>query len=305
MLLTVRGDQQSAIRTYQPGSGVFLIPPRASEKTPISENLTDAIVAGMEGNEDQTMNAAQLFMNISDQHVSGHQMTKNKQALDVFSTGQFKALGAGSTDLGLNIDYSRTSGNSMTYDSTIAGNTFSKAARAAKQLILDSGSAGDVFFAIAGKSWLDLYRKDTELAEWGKSNPLVSYNEAQNVPVEFNNVDGMILKGSAHIDGDIESLWLFDYRPGTRYFDKEGGTSAPFVADNEILFGCLGDRRFSVIRGIKCLDGMGNPVVEAGEIVLDSFSEEDPVTEYIRSQSRHAFVPADVNTTVKITGTFA
>lgn len=298
-------DQQSNVRIYSAGEGLFIIPPRASEKTPISEELRDAIAVGMEGNEDDAMNMLQISSNISDQHVSGHQMTKNYQALQVFSTGKFVARGSGGTDLSLDIDFSRAGGNATTYDATAVGAKFSEAARAAKQILLDAGAAGDVFFCLAGKNWLNFYRKDTELQAWNQANPLVAFNESQNPPMEFENVDGLVLKGAAHVDGDVETLWVFDYRPGTLYRDSESAAGSAFIGDSEILFGCLGDRRFAVMRGVDCLDSTNTTVREVGEIVFDDFRENDPVTDFIRSQSRHVFVPADVNTTVKITGTFA
>jgi hypothetical protein len=40
-------------------------------------------------------------------------------------------------------------------------------------------------------------------------------------------------------------------------------------------------------------------------MVFDSYTEKDPPTEFLRSQARFCYVPADINKTVRSTGTFS
>ena len=63
--------------------------------------------------------------------------------------------------------------------------------------------------------------------------------------------------------------------------------------------------RYRVFRGVDALDGNGKAVRTVGEIVFDSFNTKDPVTELVRSQTRFAMVPGNVNRTAQSTGTFS
>ena len=88
-------DGQSHVRQYSPGSGQLIEPPIASEKTPLSEELLDKVVAGVDATAGFGSNEAALVNQIVRQHVSAMNMTKNKQALDVLKNGVFYAKGPG------------------------------------------------------------------------------------------------------------------------------------------------------------------------------------------------------------------
>jgi len=298
-------DMQSNVREYQAGKGTLITPPRASEKTPITEKLRDSVVAGMEGSATAQEQSAKLFDNIAKQHISAFNMTKNKQALDVFRLGEFVAKGKDGSDLDLDIDFGRASATEKTYDFTAVGATYSEAMSELKTASLDAGSVGDVMFAILGKEWLDKRRTDTALNEWNKANPLVSFNETTNAPAELQNIEGVRIVGCDHIDGESQGIWILAYNPGTKYREYEGASATEFVPVNVALFGSVGDIRYTVERGVDALDSNEQAVRAVGEIVFDSFTQKDPVGTFVRGQSRHCFVPGDANTTAVSVGTFA
>ena len=45
-------------------------------------------------------------------------------------------------------------------------------------------------------------------------------------------------------------------------------------------------------------------MIISSEIVFDSYNSADPVSEFIRSQTRLAFVPANINHVARSVGTF-
>lgn len=298
-------DMQSNVREYQAGKGTVITPPRASEKTPVTEKLRDAVVAGMNGNDGATEQASRLMDNIAKQHISAFNMTKNRQALDVFVEGEFFARGTDGVDLDLDIDFGRSGSVEKTYDFTAVGATFSDAVSEVQAALLSAGSSVANMFAIIGSSWREKYAADTALRDWQKANQAQMLYDMQNVPAEFSNVEGLTVLGRAHIEGLIQPVWILDYTPGTLYRDKKGEAGEAFIAATKAIFGSLGDMRYSVKRGVDALDGSGKAIRSVGDIVFDEFTEKDPVATWIRGQSRHCFVPGDVNTTAVSVGTFS
>jgi len=100
----------------------------------------------------------------------------------------------------------------------------------------------------------------------------------------------------------IAPLWVCGYAPPVAYVSDLGETAAPYIGVNDAVFFSLTDQRFKVNRGVNIIDGNGARAREVGDLVVDRFTDNDPVTEYLRSQSRHVFVPGNINHTVKTTG---
>ncbi len=298
-------DMQSAIREYQAGKGTVITPPRASEKTPITEKLRDAVVAGLDGNASAIEQASRLMDNIAKQHISAFNMTKNRQALDVFVNGEFFARGTSGDDLDLDIDFGRSSSVEKTYDFTAVGATFSEAVGEVQSALISAGASVSNMWGILGSDWRGKYAADTALREWQKANQATMLYDMQNIPEEFKNVEGLTLLGRAHIEDLVQPVWLFDYNPGALYRDSKSDAGEPFIASTKAIFGSLGDVRYSVQRGVDALDASEKAVRVVGEIVFDSFTQKDPVGTFVRGQSRHCFVPGDINTTAVSVGTFS
>jgi len=66
----------------------------------------------------------------------------------------------------------------------------------------------------------------------------------------------------------------------------------------------LVDKTFSIKRGVDAFDDTGKVMRLVGDLVVDSYSENDPITTFIRSQTRHIYVYGNIDHTVKSTGTF-
>jgi len=292
---------QSAVRAYQPGTSTVIVPPRASEKTPLTGDLLDAVVRGSEAVESFDANKTQLVANVVGDHYDAFTMTKNYQALQVMGTGIFEAKGEAGADLDLSINYGRAAGNSLTFDFTDGDPTFSQSINEAMQKLIDNGAAQ--IMAIAGKNWRAKWSGDADVLQYMKANA-VNQIVTQQMIEEINGVEGLYALGQFRAPDLAVPVMLAQYQPGTQYVAYEGADAAPFVADDEIIFFGMGAPRYSVNRRIDTIVD-GELSYDAGPLVVDRFPETDPAGEFLRTQSRHAFVPADVNQTVKVTGTFA
>jgi hypothetical protein len=115
---------------------------------------------------------------------------------------------------------------------------------------------------------------------------------------------GLVLVSRVRVGAMVHPVYVCTFQPGTSYVGYKGATATAWVPDAEALAFSLDDRRYRINRGVNALDEMGGRIRVAGDLVVDRYVENDPVTEFVRSQTRHCYVPANVNHTFKSTGTF-
>jgi len=293
-------DTQSHVRVYEPGTQTTITPPRWSEKTPITEKLNDSVIAGYLGNEPWGQRDKSLVGNILEQHIQAANMEKNKQAINMFTAGIFPADGEDGKDIGLDIDFSRSVGNSITYDFTAGGATMAEALTE----LQNAGSAAGVplanQFAIGGDSWLTEFSTDTGVLEYLKTNRTVPA-----VPAQITETEGLEAVEWVKLPGMRTGIWVCSYEPGVPYRATESSSAGVWIAATDIIFGSMSDVRWTVNRGVDVLDESEKAVRAVGDIVFDMYTEKDPVNRFARSQGRHCFVPGEIDHTLKSTGTFA
>lgn len=298
-------DNQSHVLPYTPGSGTLYDIPISSEKTPIDEELSDAVISGVEANSSWSTHQAKLLADIVKIHIASHNMTKWKQALDVLRTGIFYANGIGGNDINLGIDYQRAAGNSLTYDFTAGGATVDAAFLEIQDKLIDNNTPLDNIVVIMGKSWLNEFAGDSQTQNNAQNNRVNEVLTMQMMPPELRNTKGLKVVAIYRAPSMVTPFILCSYQPGTQYVAYSGATAAAWVPDNECFAFSLDDTRYNVKRGVKVKTETGRVERVAGEIVFDTYSENDPITEFLRSKTRHLFVPANINHTVKSTGTFS
>jgi len=288
---------QSAVRAMQAGKSTVIVPPRASEKTPLTGDLLDAVVAGAEAIESFDSNKAQLVANIGTEHYDAFTMTKNKQAVDVMIDGVFKATGMIGEELDLSIDYGRAAGNSLTKDFT-SDPSFGEAVTPAMELMIANGAVQ--IMAIAGKNWLSRWSGDTDVIAFMTAN---ANNTILIQPMveEIDGVQGLYMSGQYRPQNLAVPFVLAQYQPGVPYRATEASAGVPFVGDNDIVFFGMSAPRYTVNRRVDTIEN-GEVSHDAAPLVADRFHSDDPAAEFLRTQSRHAFVPADIDQIVKVTG---
>lgn len=299
-------DAQSKIRHYKPGTNTMIKIPRASEKTPVTEDMRDTVVVGKTGTTSFDENKMELGVQIAEDHIEGHVMTKNKQAIDVLRTGIFEAPGEDGVDIGLDLDFGRAAGNSIAYDYTAVGATYSEATNEQlAQYISNKGAPRSNIIQLCGQKWLSAYASDENVLNAAQNNNVNQLQQANMIPPELLGTQGLIVHGVYRSLDMVTNVWVCSYSPGVQYIAYEDATAADWVPEDEAIMFSLDSLRWGVQRGVDVLDAQGKAARAVGEIVFDNFTSSDPVTEYFRSQTRHAFVPARINHTVLSTGTFA
>jgi hypothetical protein len=292
----------SVIRRFVNGSGQKIVPPIASEKTPIDEELLDQIISGGEATEAQATRVARMIDRIVGDHIEGHNMTRWKQALDVLRTGNFYAYDSGGNSLGLDIDFSREAGNSLTYDFTTGNMVEALEALDAKMSSKNTPASRRV--VVMGATWLNNFGSNTTILTERRANDSNVRVEAQMEAPELFGTMGLVLVSRVRVGAMVHPVYVCTFQPGTSYVGYKGATATAWVPDAEALAFSLDDRRYRINRGVNALDEMGGRIRVAGDLVVDRYVENDPVTEFVRSQTRHCYVPANVNHTFKSTGTF-
>jgi len=296
---------QSIIRHFAPGTTELIEVPRASEKTPIDEELRDATAAGAEASESQVMQMAKNVDQIIGDHVEGHNMTKAKQALDVVRTGVFPARGDDGADLGLDYDHGRNALNSIVYDFTAGGASMNEAIVDIDARLNATGTPKGSRMLIMGETWLSEFGSDSGILEIMKANAGNPILAQQMFEQQFGGINGLYVVAQFRPVGATSPYWITAYVPGTEYTAYSGATATPFVPDTEVIALSLADRTWNIKRGIDALDENGNYRRAVGDMVVDSFTNDDPVTTFIRSQTRHMYVYGNIDHTLKSVGTFA
>ena len=298
-------DTQSVVREYQPGKGIFYDIPHASEKTPISESLKDSIVAG--GSQTGfAENNARLISDIVTQHSVAHVTTRWKYAIDTLRTGKFTPLGQQGKDIGLEIDFKRDGSLDVTYNFTAADATIDKALGALIDAYRAKGGNPQNVCVIMGEDWLSTLEEDTDVMERMKANAANVILQMNMMPPELQNTQGLYLVGQYRVPGKLFPIWICGYSPQDQFTPYKGASAESFFPSDEAVIFSIGEKRYRVFGGIDALSDSGKAVRLAGaEIIFDTFNSSDPVTEYIRSQTRLCFVPGNVDHTARSTGTFA
>lgn len=297
-------DEQSHIREYQAGSGTVYEVPHVSEKTEISERLRDSVVAGVESTSGISTHDARLMTNIINQHTVAYSTTRWKRALDVIRTGVFYALGLNGNSVGLDINFGRNASLDITYDFTTASASIDEALKDLYDAYMDAGGNPSGVVVIAGSNWLSEFQNDTTVMERMQANTANVIVQQSIMPPELKNTQGLYLLATYLIPGTLTPIYLCGFRPRYQFIAYPGATEEPFMPVNEAVIFSLDDPRYRVFRGVDALSGPGQRIRTVGEIVFDSYISNDPVAENIRSQTRMAFVPGNVNRTARSTGTF-
>lgn len=298
-------DNQSVVRHFKPGTTELIEVPRASEKTPIDEELRDQVAVGVEASAGAMQSLIKNVDQIMGDHLEGHKMTKWKQAIDVVDTGVFPARGVTGGDLGLDYDHGRDAGNSITYDFTAGGATMDEALTNISDVLNGQNAPQGERFCLMGSNWRDAYSTDSTLLERAKANQDNPLLAQQRFSQKYGEVEGLYILGLYRPPGATAPMWILDFTPGTDYIAYEGATATPWVGANDCIFGSFNDKRYNIKRGVDAFDGNSKVVRVVGDMVVDKFSETDPITEFVRSQTRHIYIAGNINHTGKSVGTFA
>lgn len=297
-------DNPSHVRPYEGGTGRVIDLPRASEKTRIGEELRDAAIVGLDVTAGQAVHYRKLVADITKQHIGGHVMTRRKQALDVIFASSFYALGSGGKDLDLDIAYTRAAGNTQTHDFT-ATDTIPIAFKEMQDQLIDQGCSTDNMAIICGTTYLQKVFSDTSVQTYLDSNEANMLLRQDMQPALLQNTWGLRIHAVYRAPEMVAPVYVCSYSPGVQYKQYNGAAAAAWVTATKAAMFSMDSERYNVERGMDVINEAGRVERAVGEIVFDTFHSDDPIGDYMRSSTRHAFVPGNTNHICTSTGTFA
>jgi hypothetical protein len=300
-----KAGENSAVRPYTPGVGQVFEVPRTSEKTPISEKLRDAVIAGNEAIASFASNETNLFRQIVQEHTVAHNVTRWKLALDTIRTGKFSPYGLNGEDIGLEINFSREVALDKTYDFTAVGAKIDTALQELYDAFVAQNGVRQNMVLIMGKKWLAQFESDSTVQKRIEANTSNILLQQNMMPPLLANTFGLYQVSRYRIPGRVAPVWICAYEPEGLFTAYKGATAQDFMPDDEAVMFALGGVRYKVLRGVDVYNDGRQVVRSVGDIVFDSFTTDDPIATYLRSSARYAFVPGDVNETARSTGTFA
>jgi hypothetical protein len=297
-------DGVSHVRPYAAGTGYVYDVPRASEKTMIGEELRDAVITGVDPTSPHAVHQKKLIDDIVKLHMGGHVMTRRIQALEVLFDSTFYALGEGGRDIDLDIAFTRAAGNTMTHDFTDS-DTQPIALKEMQDQLIDQGCSISNHVVIMGTTWASDFFADTAVTAYLTSNPVNELLKMDMVPRQLMETHGLQVVATYRAPDMLAPVWVCMYNPGIQRIDYKGDTASAWAPAAEACMFSLDSPRFHVKRGVDALDEGGKIVRRVGDVVFDAFHTDDPIADFIRSQTRHAFIPANTNHIVTSTGTFS
>lgn len=300
----INPGNQSIIREFEAGSGQLLTPPRISEKTPIDEELEDAVATGVEPTAGDMASIIKNVDYITKDFIEAFNMTKWKQAIDVIREGIFVAHGVRDQDLGLSLDLGRHAnlGNLTADFAPTAGGSVRLALQNIIEELRAQGTPLDGLVTIMGRSWLTLYANDAAIREMRQNN---TANELVQSNIEaqlLNNTYGLYVIDRLRDPASLAPVWICSFSPGVQYKPSRILGATPWIPDDEMIMFSLADSTYRILRGIRAFNNSGTRVRVAGEMVLDSFYDNDPIRLNIRAQSRHLYAYGNINHTARMTG---
>ena len=300
-----RAGEGSSVRPYNPGVGDIREIPRTSQKTAITEQLRDSVIAGLESTAGAAASYTKMVGDIVKDHIGGYNSTRWFLSLRTMRTGKFTTYGMEGRDIDLEIDFSRDVGNDITYDFADASASIDSALKAMYAVYRSQrGSKGNLA-VLLGSDWLEEFEGDTGVLEKMTANTANEVVALNMMPPELQNTEGLYVVGRYRPEGMVVPLWILAYEPDAQFVQYEGATAQDYMPSDEALMFSVGAKRYSVYRGIEVINNAGRIDRVVGEMVFDTYISKDPIAEYIRSAARFAFIPGDVNHTVRSTGIFS
>lgn len=304
--LTYRNSSNgSVIRQFEAGTTELIPVPQASEKVGIDEELEDQVAAGMEATDDQMDNIAENIENIVDGLDEAGAMTRAYQAITTKRTGVFPAKGVKGSDLGLDYDHGRDGAQDIVYDFTAGGASVSEALSDISARLDALGTPTTDRYCFLGTNWRTQFSSDSGILEIMKANAANVIISQQLFNTQFGNVIGVTVLAQFKPIAATVGMWILSYDPGVPYIAYKGATPAPFFPADNAFAGSFSDRTYNVKRGVLAFDENRKKIRAFGDMVIDSFTKDDPIVTWVRGQVRHLYLQANIDHTVESTGTFA
>lgn len=295
--------QPAHVVPYTPGVGKEWEVLPIKRKTPIDETLADSAVAGVEPKAPQAQHMMQVMRHIiggGKGFIAANKMMRIKMALDVFLEGKminYDELGNSSE-----VDFGRDSSLTLTYDFNAVGATFDACLKQAYDANQVFGIPQGNLAVILGSSMLKQFMVDPTVKAKRLNTNASNYVMESIRPPLLQGVEGLFVVGLYHPDGMPFPVWILTYNPAWKYVGYSGATASAFVGANKMILFNLGGEGYRFNRGVQVLNGKGQIVRRVGDMVIDSFVDNDPPQDWFRATCRPFYALGNIDHTSVTTG---
>lgn len=300
-LRSITKGQPAKVRAYQAGDGYEFEPPLYKEKTAIDEQLHDSVVAGVEPNSPAGMHMQQAVRHIVDGpagFMAAAKMTRAKAALDVYLTGVFR--GMDESEVIKEIDFNRDASLTLALD--FATVSHDDALRSMYDALAAQGCPRANLAVIMGSDWLSSWERDAGVVAKREATQASGWITKNLQPPLLQDAEGLYVIGRYSIDGTASPVWVLAYEPSWPYRTAPNATPAPFMpADQAVMFD-VGGVGYRCNRGVSVKNGDRIEHV-VGDLVIDSFTDNDPPAEWVRANARFMYLRGNINHTCAATAT--
>ncbi|MDR1252918.1 MAG: major capsid protein [Treponema sp.] len=274
----------SNIFAFVPGKGVVYDPATLDESTPITEELSRSVTAGLEANAPAQQQIVEKTSQIQRDHDAIFTAAIVKQAVDIMVTGKFQPTGKGGVNIGGPFDYDRDPANTI----AAQADPIKALQDAWDQYKIKGGTQGNAF-ALIGPAVLSALEESDEFMDALKLQGLYA---GQSRLVGENRVVADIIPGGFKIPGRAARINLLSFDEA---YEDESGALVPFMPAKGIVVSSLNAPRVRAYGGVYLINSSGSAQVMKGEIISDSFWIKNPDGYILRSQSRPICVPGEID----------
>ncbi|MEM9423617.1 MAG: hypothetical protein AAF975_02365 [Spirochaetota bacterium] len=290
-------------REIQAGTRTTHTPPIHGEKVMIDETLRDQAIAGVPASNWQATMEARVNRIIGgpDGFVESWLMARRHAAVQYLETGKI-ALHDFAAQSYEEFDFGRAADNAFNWDFSTSGNNFDGAVKKAYEAARTAYCPTDGLCLLLGRKWQERFDTEAEVIKKREATQATELVQLNMQPPRLQNVEGLSIIARYRVAGVSLPFWVLTYEPMLPFKRSPEAAPTSYVGDDKLLFFSLKSGGYRFYRGVDYLDGAQNIQRAAGGLVIDSFTEKDPIAEVIRAQSRFFYMPSNVDHTVCVSG---
>ena len=285
----IKNGEPSVTRLYDPGSGQIYKPYISSEKTPIDQQLVDAVLSGIEptANNDQINDLLDEIVKGPNGFVQANWMQRNKAAIDFFREGKFMLTDVDDKSTEYELDFGRDSTLDQTFNFTTDGgidDLLDQMLQAVRKFGIPTMRIG----VILGRKIMREFELDDNVdskMKWYQRDPFIN-----QIPPVIANVDGLHAIGKYRPSQSLISLEILGYEPQFPYRINDG-SAEDFLPDDEVILMDLTGSRKRYNCGILVTTdrAAGKAEMKRGDLVLTNTYQDDPPTWSVIAKSRYVY----------------
>ena len=296
-LETIENGEVSKVRQFENGSGYQYSPKISSAKTPIDQDLDDSALAGLKVDAPDSQRAAMVLdkiVNGKRGFYPGNVMQRNKACTDVLTLGKFVQRNSDGYAVGETLDFDRDSGLEFTYNFTAGGATVDIALKEMYDALKGNGMNMTNLSVLLGSDWITKIESDSTIL--ARIQAYQNTGDIQMKVEEVAKVDGLYVIGKYVPKGMLNAVTMYGYQPSYDYRIGASGAAESYLGSREAVMFTPDSENYRFDLGVL-IPVNGKNIKQSGDLLVSSFSQEDPPVTWIVAKNRFAFIHTAINHT--------